>query len=211
MSKNEHMADINADGSVPHKPTSELSPATHVEEEEEEEPSKTIPHLPVVLGGLIFIIALGGVVFASQKKQVTTMPEPMSAPILINGQSSAAFQVDYGKAGMYAAYTPGQKIVYSAGTNAPAKSVEWVVCNSEGSFIAQIPLAMQSNIDDPVLKARRWKSTGAPAFTPGKYQVTVRAESVGGETASHSFYFDPIRGVNLSAPGPECRTAAAGI
>ena len=131
--------------------------------------------------------------------------------MLVNGQSLAEFDVDYAKAGIYAAYTPEQYITYSAGTNAPAKSVSWLVCDSAGSFIKAVPLAMLENIDDPALKPRRWKSSGAAALPPVNYQVTVRAESVAGEIALQSFLFDPIHGVNSNSPSPECKARAAGI
>lgn len=173
-------------------------------------PKKPVSHLPLVIVSVIFITVVGGAVFISQTKE-STLDIPVRTAPLINGQSSALFQVDYGKAGMYAAYVPEQKITYSAGTGAPAKAVSWLVCDDKGEFVMMIPLAMQENIEDADLRSRRWKSSGAPALPPGEYRVTVRAESTQDDIAIKSFIFDPIRGVQTDAPPPECKAHPAGI
>jgi hypothetical protein len=149
-----------------------------------------------VVGGIgvgVFLLAGGG----SQ----SDISVPTVAPL---SESGEVFSVDFGKAGTYVSYSPESKITYSAGTNLPAQTVSWYVCDQGGNFIKTIGLEMQSNIDDPVLRSKRWKSTGASAFPEGRYNVTVRAESLKGETAKLSFVFDPKNTIETKEIPPEC-------
>lgn len=167
----------------------------------------------VVLTGLIFLLsgpgtpppggagdALAGIQAPGSSASPSDQAAPSYSPPPADsasqtrlGQSAAGFKVDFGAGGTYSQYSSELNVPYRAGTSSPARAVSWVVCDANGNLVATIPLQPQANIEDPVLRARRWRSSNAKALPPGTYRVTVVAEADDGQRAKMSFLFDPSK------------------